>query len=71
MLKYLLFGGMKCYAAGGVGDFIKSFDTQEEAEDHAKSLIGDPYNFPDRIEWWQVALYENFEQVSHSEEYPY
>jgi hypothetical protein len=38
MKRYLLFAGDYYYPCGGMNDFIKSFDTANDAFEHALSL---------------------------------
>lgn len=37
MKRYLLFAGRRYYPVGGWGDFIDSFDTEEDAAEHVRA----------------------------------
>lgn len=49
MKRYWLFGGEVYYAAGGMYDFMASFDTKEEAVLEASKHVASS-----TIQWWHV-----------------
>lgn len=50
MKRYWLFAGDSYYAAGGMTDFVKSFDSPEKAKQRAEKELNSEYP-PD---WWQI-----------------
>lgn len=67
MLKrYWLFGGCCYYAAGGVNDFIQSFDTLEEAVAVATELTEQP-ELDFEFQWWHVCDMVEMTKVVESE----
>lgn len=52
---YKLFAGDNHYPRGGYKDFIDSYDTLEEALEHAANA---------RADWWQIVLYDKIERES-------
>lgn len=49
MKQFLLFSGLKYYPLGGMEDFVKDFDSLEEASEYGKTIEdkGDH-------DWWNV-----------------
>jgi hypothetical protein len=76
MKRYLLFGDLQYYAAGGWADFRGSFDTIAEAEAAAAALEDE--TLPKRtnyeqypIEWWHVIDSETGKMVADNGAYAY
>lgn len=60
MKRYLLFAGDHYYPSGGMDDFIKDFDTQNEAMVEAHIIAGDSFR------WWHIWDSEMREIVEHA-----
>lgn len=54
MKRYLVFANDCYYPSGGAGDFQKSFDTAEEAEEFAKWLISVDERGHDALDEYEV-----------------
>ena len=57
--RFLLFGGVEHYPAGGMHDLLFSHDTIDEARQHAEDLVRDGYVPPGArtgwpVEWWHI-----------------
>lgn len=66
MKRYWVFGGEQYYADGGMYDFRQSFETLEQAEQHATELYAN-----EAIEWWHVFDSVDGVIVAESESKPY
>lgn len=54
MKQFLLFGGDTYYPSGGWGDFIQSFNTNEEAQIAANLL-----HHAQQLQWYHIVDIEN------------
>lgn len=69
MKRYLLFAGSCYYPSGGIEDFIKDFDTKEEAISFTKNYINEQIKTQDResinhyFEWNWLHIFDSLEKI--------
>lgn len=68
MAKFALFSYPAYYPSGGMGDYVASFDTQEEAENIASTYETPGYQLS---EFREVVNCETMEVVGEWSEQPY
>lgn len=84
MKNFLLFGGEIYYAGGGMEDFIKDFDTLQEATEFANSVFAGygspmedrictdrPFSESAFIQWWHVFDTAECSIVAKSKDEPH
>lgn len=67
MKRFLVFACETCYPTGGPGDFMRSFDTEDEAEDFVSRLECGMVEGERRWDWAEVmdtqALDSDYSQM--------
>jgi hypothetical protein len=67
MKKYLLWAGDNYYPTAGLGDYVGSFDTIEEAKaEGTRTYETGLANYPQRVyDWYEIVDYATMKRVKY------